>query len=416
MRQNKVFAQLVSGSGIATMANAAAALLATKWLPIDDRGVMVAALTVASVVSLAAGLGTGAALRALRPVADPAERPQLDHTYRSLTVATVATGALLAAVSCVVIAPFIDPLLGAADVVAATSMMAGYLVALRQVTEAWFARGAFGAAARVSALSAVAGVAALVVVGMSWPDTAALIAAQAAGSTLVLTAMVARVVRLRGRLTGDGRAARRLVRLGASSVGMPLASAIVLRADRLILGAVAGPQYLAVYALAATASEAARLGPTALAQMAAHQVAHDRSVQSIRGLYLRSTVFVVGAGAVMVVVSFFAIPPIFGADYAAATPLLAIMTVGEVGYGLFVIASMGLLGGGWGRRSSTTAVAAAVVCIPVYWAGSAIAGPFGCAVASAVLYLLMGAVATARIRTSLVTRLSHAEGVTGAPT
>ena len=46
MRQRRVFAQLVSGSGIATLANAAAALLATKWLPVDDRGVMVAALTI----------------------------------------------------------------------------------------------------------------------------------------------------------------------------------------------------------------------------------------------------------------------------------------------------------------------------------------------------------------------------------
>ena len=58
-------------------------------------------------------------------------------------------------------------------------------------------------------------------------------------------------------------------------------------------GCLACSRHSAVYALAATASEAARLGPTALAQMAAHRVAHGSSLTSIRGLYVRSTAFVV---------------------------------------------------------------------------------------------------------------------------
>lgn len=413
MSQRKIFAQLVSGSGVATLANAVAALLATRWLPIDDRGVMVAALTAASIPALASGLGTGAALRALWPIASPAERSRLDCTYRVLTVWGIVLGALLAAVACLVLAPVIDPRLGGADVVAAAALMAAYLVALRQVTEAWFARGGFAVAARISAVSAASGLLALVVVGMTWAGTAQLITAQAAGSSLVLVAFVIRAGRVGDGLAMDRLSARQLLRLGASGVGMPLGSAVVLRSDRIILAALAGPQYLAVYALAATASEAARLGPAALAQMGAHRVANDSSIRSIQGLYVRSTAFVVGVGATMVILSFVVVPPVFGPGYSSAVPLIAIMTVGEIGYGCFIIASMGLLGGGWGGRSTATAVVAAIVCLPAYGLGSAVAGPVGCAVASALLYLIMGAVAASRLRVSLTARLRGQEDLRG---
>jgi len=130
------------------------ALWATRILGADERGVMVLAITTASMVSLLGGLGTGAAFRGRLPTATPSDRARLARAYAAVSLVGSGLAAAVAVGLMAVAALVVDPALGHGRLVLVVSLSTFVQCLTNQGLEAWYADGHFR---RGSWLSAAAG-------------------------------------------------------------------------------------------------------------------------------------------------------------------------------------------------------------------------------------------------------------------
>ncbi|MFD2417330.1 lipopolysaccharide biosynthesis protein [Amycolatopsis pigmentata] len=378
------------GAGAAQLAlNAIAALLATRALGPADRGVMVLGLTVGAIVGMVGGMGTGSALRARLPTAaGPGERLALVRGYTWCTM----VGTLFAPVAAVAVirgsADFIDPALASAPFLAATAVFTAGQTLLTQIADLFYADGRFRQGALAAAAMSAAALGGLLLVLSQTRSVAALFLAQATGTLLVVPFLVVRLRRL-GLVSFSlaGRTAMRpLIRRGLPALGLTVGLTLALRADRYLLGALAGTSAVGVYSLASTISETSRILPTALGQLFLREVSLGQGVSRLARASRFAVAASVAGGLVILAAGWAFIVPVFGAGFAGARGLLVVLVLAEVCFAPYAVTSRGLLGGGWTRTAGTLGVVGTVGALAVYAVSAAVAGAAGVAVGSAIVY------------------------------
>jgi O-antigen/teichoic acid export membrane protein len=402
-------------SGTQAGFSAASALVATLVLGATDRGLMVVGLTVGSVVAFTGGLGTGVALRSRYPTCERHGRDSLVAAYTWLSLAASIAAPLVAVAAVAASAGLIDERLSEGRFLLAVAVYTGGQVLQVQLVDAWFADGRFGRAATTGATVTAAGFLAILI-GLSLSSTpASLLLAQGLGA-LAACAVAA------WRLHQSGlfrlrpirfRVMARMLRLGVPSLGLSAGLAIVMRADRYFLGVMAGPVAVGVYSLAGTISEMARLLPIATGQIMLHETSLGRGPASwVR--FVRTALLVAAAGAALVgVVGWLLIPPVFGPEFGGAQDLLVILLVAEILFAPYAVASRGLLGGGWTRTAGMLGLVSAACAAVSYAVASHLAGAVGAAFASVGVYAILSAASWILLRRRFASSPLTHEGIHG---
>lgn len=387
---------MVSAAGVQLAANAGAGLLATAWLPVSERGLMVIMLSVSAIISLVATLGIGNSLRAQIALVSGAARSALLITYTRLAVYIVIGAAILAAGASALLLP-LDSRMATGAVISGIALACAVQVASTLLTDARFARGEFGAGSRWAATAALAGVVGMasaygahVVFGWA-PTAAALTLSQYVFFGMALIPAGAAAFRVhalvwrRGRVSGMPR----LLAAGSATIVLPVAIVLVTRSDRLILGAVATAAAVAVYALATTYAEMLRVVPTAIGQLATSRVAHGAGAKVVTKLAAVSLLVTAAIGAVLMLVAHWVTVPVFGADYSEAVSTTLALLPGEFFYALVVLCNLALIGGAWSRVSVWIGVISVPVALAAFWWGASVGGMLGLAFARDAVFGLM---------------------------
>ena len=401
---------VLSGSSVLqAAANAVAALIATQALGPQERGLMVLGLTVGSIYGLVGGLGSGPAFRSQLPCAhlpgahlpgaqlpgaqlpgarQPAARRNLVTAFTWCTIAgtLLATAAAVATVA--VSAAWIDPALRSVPFLAATASCTVAQVLLAQVPDGWFAdgrfrRGALGAAAMGA--GGLAGVLATLTVSSS---AASVLCGQALGMLVVGVAEVAALRRadLIGLAGFELAQVLSLLRAGVPALGLTVGLAVALRADRYLLGAVAGAAAVGIYSLAATLSEVSRLLPASLGQLYLRDASTRLGAARLEPTIRFAIVSAVACGLIVAAGGWMLIVPVFGGQFAPARELLMVLIVAEVCLAPYSVASRGLLGGGWTTAAGLLGIAGSLVALAAYAMSAVVAGAMGVATGSVAVY------------------------------
>jgi len=387
---------LTAASLLQFLANAATAVVATIVLGAEQRGVMVLGVSIGGVAALLGGTGTGSALRARLPSCPDQEgRHRLLVSYWWWSAGGAVFAGVVAVAATRLSAPLIDPALSAVGLLVAIGVFAAVQVLLAQSTEAWFADGHYRKGGTTALTTTAGGLVALSGAAAVSNEAAVLLLAQGAG---MAAAWCCQVRPLRGAgLLVTGRAVpgdvALLVGRGAPALGLTLGLAVALRADRYVLGAVAGTAAVGIYSLAATVSEVSRLFPQAIGQMFLRDVALSGGRQRLSRWVVLAVVATTLFGAAVVAIGVPLIEPVFGSQFAGASRLLPLFIVAEVCFAPYAIASRGLLGGGWTRAAGVFGAIAVVVAITCYVVGADLGGSTGLAIGCAVLYGLLSAAA-----------------------
>lgn len=190
---------------------------------------------------------------------------------------------------------------------------------------------------------------------------------------------------------------REIVRYGAKGQLGGLLTLLNLRLDFAILGAIAGPSVLGVYAVASKVAEIMRLVPVALTYVwypALRRLDPAAATARARALLPRAGAATAASALPVAGVAIVALPLVYGPEFRGAVVPACILLVGLSGEGAAAVASAwlyarghpGLNSIGIGAGVAVTAVLDAVL-IPAF-------GATGAAVASSVAYLTAAAVLT----------------------
>ena len=210
------------------------------------------------------------------------------------------------------------------------------------------------------------------------------------------SAMVTGLVRLwqRGYFAGWDRPSRAMAKEIAAFGGRGQLGNMLwlmnLRFDFILLGALAGPAVLGIYAVASKAAELMRLAPTAINYVLYPRFARleaGEATAEARRLLPRSAALTLMLTPVLMVVSYVGLPIFYGQAFRSAVAPAEIIIIGLSVEGAAAVASAFLLGRGRpGLNSVGMGVGAAItvtldtILIPRY-------GALGGAVTSAVTYL-----------------------------
>lgn len=383
---------LLVGSGAQLFSNVASALLATLLLPVEQRGLMVVAATIAAFVGLLGGCGAGNAYRHSQPAARHPDRLAADYTV--LASSLVLASAVVGAVVCLAMSWSADARLGEWTYLAATALSSSVQVLLVLVTDARFALGHFVAGARWAAYAAAAGLTGVCLALAADGDAASVVAAQAGAQLLVLALAVVSALRVRALIRAPASAPGVALLLGEGlrSLVLPLALVVVTRFDRLVLAVYDTTAAVAVYALASTIVEISRLAPTAVGQLTTREVAEGAGWSRLRLRMLQACLAAAIGGAALAALSFAAVPVVFGAAYGAAPGVAAVLLGSEIASAGVVVANLAIIGGGWSREGIRIGIAAIVVAVPAYAFGAMFGGMFGVAFARLVVFGILAAV------------------------
>jgi O-antigen/teichoic acid export membrane protein len=392
----------MSGSSAAQLAcNAGAALVATRALGPDERGIMVLGVTIGSLCALLGGFGTGSAYRR-QFCLQGGDRQALASAFARCSAAGALSAALLAVASTAASAPLIDSALARPPFLLAVGCCTAAQTAGGQVVDAWFADGRFhrgGVAAAVTSAGGLAGVLLASGAGTAAP----LLLAQAGGVAVMTAAETAALCRsgLLNWVPVSGNAVTGLLRLGAPTLGLSIGLVVVLRADRYVIGLTAGTAAVGVYSLAATLGEIPRMLSAALGQMCLRDISLGKGAPNLIRTVLLAVATTAAAGLLVVLAAWLLVVPLFGQEFGDARELLVVLVAAEVCFAPFVVASRGLVGGGWTTAAGVLGAAGAAGAIGVYGVTGSLGGAIGVATGSVVLYGGLSAAAWTLLRRRL---------------
>lgn len=378
-----VFA-LVVGSGSQAVSNSAAALLATAVLPPEERGGMVLALAVASLVSIIGGLGTGMSLRVLLPTSSAPER--LLSAYLCTSVAMVAAAGGTAAVISLSLHG------NSAELGIACGVYSAVLLANLQLTELRFAIGQFKSGAYWATAGAVMGfVGVLVGVGVGVNDSSLLLyqGLGVAAVSLAHAGVLAWDKLLSLNRTGLSEVLL-LLRNGWSPLIWSLGIVVLSKSERLVLGQYETSDAVAVYALGVTLAELVRLVPLAISQLVTRIAASGESLDKVWRYVVAATACSAAVGLVALPTSLFFIRGFLDPIYQGAIPVMAILLVGEVCMAIYLTTARALQGIGYANVTARIGLIVAVLAVPAYFAAGGAYGVIGIAMTLSSAYGALG--------------------------
>jgi lipopolysaccharide/colanic/teichoic acid biosynthesis glycosyltransferase len=241
--------------------------------------------------------------------------------------------------------------------------------------------------------------------------TSVVIALIASGTLAMLTGFVR--LRQRGFFAGWGKPSRALAKRIAAFGGRGQLGNMLwlmnLRFDFILLGALAGPAVLGIYAVASKFAELMRLVPTALNYVLYPRFARlgaDEATTEARRLMPRSTALTLMLTPFLMIATFIGLPLLYGKAFRSAVMPAEIIIIGLSIEGAAAVASAFLLGRGRPGLNSVgmgigaiLTVTLDIILIPRY-------GALGGAITSAVTYLTTTTVLVmlARHQFRLITR------------
>jgi O-antigen/teichoic acid export membrane protein len=387
MRARSAVAGMTAGTLVSSGASAGAALWATRALPVDDRGIMVIAVTIAVMLALLGSAGTNAALRARLGTATGADRLAITRAYTGVTLLGAVAASVLAALACWASASIIDARLGTLPLCLTVGLFTAVQTVTSQVTESWFADGRFFDAAKWAAAGSVGGLIGIVVASSITATTTSLLLGQCLGTLAgfaggFVVAHRAGLLVL-GRL--DRTMARDLIVEGWPSLGYSVGLPLALRGDRYLLGIFAGPRAVAVYALAATLGEVPRTVPNAIGQLMGRR-ASERKDTGVGRSIVAAVVFALATAAVISIAGWFLIPRVFGEDFSDARVYAIWLFAAEIAFVPFVLGVRVLLGRGRARWVGTVSMGGGVLACAVTVGLVPWAGILGACIASIIAY------------------------------
>jgi len=383
------------GSLVSSGAAAAAALWATFALPVDVRGIMVIATTVAVMVALLGTAGTNAALRARLGTATRAEREQIIRAYTGLSVIGGLGAGVVAALACWASSAIIDPRLGALDLCLAVGLFTAVQTVTAQLTETWFADGRFFDAAKWPAAGAIGSLVGVVAASAVTATATSLLLGQCIGTLLGFVGGFVAAHRVGLLVVGrpDWRVARELLVEGWPSLGYSVGLPVALRGDRYLLGVFAGPSAVAVYALAATLGEVPRTVPNAIGQVMGRRASERRDDDMIGRSIVVALAFALATAAVLGLAGWVLIPRVFGPEFADARVYALWLFAAELAFVPFVLGVRVLLGRGRARWVGTVSFGGGLLAAALVLALVPTWGILGACLASLGAYGAMSLVA-----------------------
>ncbi|HEX5407897.1 MAG TPA: oligosaccharide flippase family protein [Pseudonocardiaceae bacterium] len=402
LRHRRRLVVLSGSSALQAAAGAVAALVATQSLGPKERGLMVLGLTIGSLYGLVGGLGCGPAFRSRLPAARlPSTRRHLVSSFTWCSLAGGCLAVVAAVLTTAVSAAWIDPDLRSGPFLVATASYTVAQVMLGVVPDGWFADGHFRRGGVAAAGMSAGGLVGVGVALFGTHSAATVLNAQAVG--IVMVGVIEMSAMRRAGLLSLGRPdlARSaiLLRRGLPALGLAVGLAVVLRADRYVLGTTVGTTAVGVYSLAATLAEVSRILPAALGQLFLRDVSVGRPPMARFAPAVRFAIAsAVVSGVIVVTGGWLLIVPVFGPQFAPARPLLTLLAVAEVGFAPYAVASRGLLGGGWTRAAGALGVCGGLGGVAVYVVAARIGGAMGTAVGSGLVYASLSIVSCALLR------------------
>ncbi|MGW4462102.1 lipopolysaccharide biosynthesis protein [Micromonospora sp. NPDC004704] len=380
----------LTGSSLAQSASyALSAVLASTLLGPHQRGLMVLGITTGSIAGLLSGLGTGSALRSRLPAVTGTPAAQrLLASYTWWSVVSAVTGGGLAVLLSILSGPLIDPGLAEPPFLVAVLVITIGYVALTQFPDVWYAAGRFRAGSAWAAAVAAGGLVGVLLGALLDRSAWILLLAQGLGMVTVAVVQCARL-RMVGLVPLDSPDRREMIdmlRHGFRALGLTMGLALALRADRYVLGAVAGAATVGIYSVAATLSEGPRVVPAALGQLVNREVALGGGLSRVARARRTALLAAALIGLVVAVGGWFLIVPVFGEAFADARPLLLVLLVAEVAFAPFAVASRALLGGGWMTTAGLLGAAGSVVALILFALAIPLWGAYGAAIACILTY------------------------------
>lgn len=399
---------VVVSTAIQTAALGLFAIVSAVALGPEERGVVIIYTTLATVMMLAASAGTAIGGRMLLAKGDP-----FFHLRSYLHTSCVLFLAYL-----LVLCAAVKPLL------AATRAWAGWQVALLFVGYAsltmacyMLREGMFGVGlhARAAVIDIVAPSTSLCLLLSAWLANGQtnlravtgylvgggliqLLLALAAIRTLVLSAP-----RVQAPLAGF----RRVVAVSRPALLSSIAQSVVIRGDRIVLGAIAGSTAVGVYGTAATLAELLWVIPLGLGQLAFSQAAHGEH----RKVHRSFTTCLALSAAAALIISLLASPfvhYVLGAGYEDAVPLIWTLSGAAVAMSAYLFLAAALNGMGNLRAVAAITAVGAVILVVTCVAVIPSWGAYGAAAASIGAYVVMGTAAVVVFRRRL-TRSMHSQ-------
>lgn len=382
---------VATASAATLLVNVAGALLTTVYLPVEDRGTYVLLVTALAITAPLACLGANVGVRRARPTHP---RPgRLDTVYLRLTVVGGLVHGALAPVVVRLVA-------GPESIPDATTVAAVCAIGVAQawswhLVELWYARLKFRRGAAYAVVHAAAGLAGAAVTAM----TGSLVALLVTQAVLTLAVQAVQLVDL-ARTTPptptdvaaedepDRAMARAIIGVGIPSLVMTAGMTLTFRADRVLLGLMAGQEAVAIYSLAASLSEVPRFIPGAFGQIANGRAASTTTRLPLRPYVVPSLALTAAAAAAAMVLGLVAIPYL-QPEYAAAVPVLLVLLVAELALVPYSIAIRMVLGAGRVTLSAKVGLVAVVLSAVLYTTAIAWFGLMGAAWASVAVYTLV---------------------------
>lgn len=417
--QRATVAVLTAASVATAAGNSGNAFVATMVLGPDNRGVMVLATLLTVTMAVLGRAGTGTALRTRLPkVADLGARNQLLVAYSWLTLLTAPLVGGVAVLALRATSALVDPRLGEPRLLLAAFVSATAQVVVDQLNDLRYADGQFREGAFWSVVTCAAGFTGTCLAIALFPQVWVLVLAHASGVGLVAAlhwraAWKARRVSL---ANPDRRTALSLFRSGFPSLGVVLGLVVIQRADRYVLGVLAGTAVVGVYSLAATLSGIASLLPLGISQLA-----HRDAAQGGDGLWPGRKLRYAAAGTLLTalpiaVAGWILLIPVFGAEFSQARALLIPLLVAEVFLAPYYVANRAMLGGGWIARAGAIGIVFAVVSLACYGMAVPLWGAPGAAAVSIIIYFSLSLVAMVVLRRRIRVSGDATVEVVGAPT
>ena len=232
-----------------------------------------------------------------------------------------------------------------------------------------------------------------VLLTVGYKGATSVVIALVASGTLAMMTGFARLLR-RGYFSGWDRPSRAVAKKIAAFGGRGQLGNMLwlmnLRFDFILLGALAGPAVLGIYAVASKFAELMRLAPTAINYVLYPRFARleaDEATTEARRLLPRSTALTLILTPILMVVSYIGLPIFYGKAFRSAVLPAEIIIIGLSIEGAAAVASAFLLGRGRPGLNSigmgvgaTITVTLDTILIPRY-------GALGGAITSAVTYL-----------------------------
>jgi O-antigen/teichoic acid export membrane protein len=378
------------------------ALLSARWLGPADRGDLVLATTMGSLLLLINSVGTGAASRVV--LAEPGRWWTWSRYLRLAAVLTVPHVAFCATVGVAVLS-----LLSSSD----TSVHLAFILYSATALNAHLVReGLHGLGKHRASVVTDVGAAAvqLALIGTAYaahlysPATALVIASLCFAGAITTGSLIGTRADAYGRGVPRGSAREWWHRagefLGFSRLALVAAvgQTFVFTGDRLILGALGHAEQVGIYSAASTLASLSGMAPLALTALITRKTAERGTLLTWHRTHVPVLAVTAATATAVAVVGWFAIPILLGDEFLTARTLLPVFCAAMVPYASYYFDSAACAGLRDLRTGAMAALTGCLTLVPCAAIGYLVSGTRGVAAGVLVTYTVMAVIARTRLR------------------